>query len=73
MIDTILSWPPERQYHPCSDAFQMSGKTGAIRYMAPEVFACRSYGLSADVYSYGILAHEILEGRNVELSTQGKP
>eukprot|EP00958_Prasinococcus_capsulatus_P006982 scaffold650_cov407-Prasinococcus_capsulatus_cf.AAC.15 len=38
----------------------MTAKTGAYRYMAPEVFLGEEYGLSADVYSFGIIAYQML-------------
>eukprot|EP00567_Pseudictyota_dubia_P017095 CAMPEP_0197436180 /NCGR_PEP_ID=MMETSP1175-20131217/3650_1 /TAXON_ID=1003142 /ORGANISM="Triceratium dubium, Strain CCMP147" /LENGTH=272 /DNA_ID=CAMNT_0042965409 /DNA_START=262 /DNA_END=1077 /DNA_ORIENTATION=+ len=34
---------------------KMTGLIGTYRYMAPEVAKCDNYGLSADVYSFGIL------------------
>lgn len=37
----------------------MTGLTGSRRYMAPEVVLCQDYGLSADVYSFGILFWEV--------------
>eukprot|EP00545_Synedropsis_sp_CCMP1620_P009277 CAMPEP_0119009066 /NCGR_PEP_ID=MMETSP1176-20130426/4117_1 /TAXON_ID=265551 /ORGANISM="Synedropsis recta cf, Strain CCMP1620" /LENGTH=394 /DNA_ID=CAMNT_0006961511 /DNA_START=16 /DNA_END=1204 /DNA_ORIENTATION=- len=42
-----------------ADGFEMTGLTGSRRYMAPEVVLCRDYGLSADVYSFGILFWEM--------------
>jgi len=37
------------------DNYNMTGLTGSMRYMAPEVFNEKPYNLSADVYSFGIL------------------
>ena len=37
------------------DKYNATGLTGSRRYMAPEVMRCLPYGLSADVYSFGIL------------------
>lgn len=37
------------------DNYNMTGLTGSMRYMAPEVFNRKPYNLSADVYSFGIL------------------
>ena len=37
----------------------MTGYTGSARYMAPEVALSQRYGLSADVYSFGILAWQV--------------
>jgi len=35
--------------------YLMTGLTGTMRYMAPEIFEGKPYNLSADVYSFGIL------------------
>jgi len=37
------------------DNYNMTGLTGTMRYMSPEVFNEQPYNLSADVYSFGIL------------------
>jgi len=42
--------------------FKMSGKVGTIRYMAPEVVLHEPYNVSADVYSWTMVAFEILTG-----------
>ena len=39
--------------------YSMSGGTGSRRFMAPEVALSQPYGLSADLYSFGIVAWEI--------------
>jgi serine/threonine protein kinase len=41
------------------DGYQMTGMTGTLRIMAPEVIANTHYGLSSDVYSFGILLWEV--------------
>ena len=41
----------------------LTGKTGSCRYMAPEVWAARDYDLRADVYSFAVLAYEVLSKR----------
>jgi len=46
------------------DEFNATGLTGSRRYMAPEVVQCKEYGLSADVYSFAILAWEVLSGKS---------
>lgn len=38
---------------------RMTGIAGTPRYMAPEIAQCKPYGLSADVYSFGLLLWEI--------------
>mmetsp|Transcript_21202 Transcript_21202/g.48138 ORF Transcript_21202/g.48138 Transcript_21202/m.48138 type:complete len:295 (+) Transcript_21202:217-1101(+) len=40
---------------PGKDAYNMTGLTGSVRYMAPEVFNEKPYNLSVDIYSFGIL------------------
>jgi serine/threonine protein kinase len=40
--------------------FQMSGKVGTIRYMAPEVCLYQPYNIHCDIYSWGMVAYEIL-------------
>ena len=41
------------------DGYKITGLTGTLRVMAPEVIQCLPYGLSADVYSFGILVWEV--------------
>lgn len=36
-----------------NDVYEMSGETGSLRYMAPEVAGCQPYNQKADVYSFG--------------------
>jgi len=42
------------------DKYRTDGIAGTRRYMAPEVAQIMPYGLSADVYSFGILMWEML-------------
>ena len=35
------------------EVYEMSGETGSLRYMAPEVADSRPYNHKADVYSFG--------------------
>jgi serine/threonine protein kinase len=42
------------------DGYESTGLTGSRRYMAPEVVRCLPYGFSADVYSFGILAWQVV-------------
>ena len=35
--------------------FELTGETGTFRYMAPEVYKCLPYNLSADIYGLGLL------------------
>lgn len=41
------------------EVYHMSGETGSLRYMAPEVADARPYNHKADVYSFGIILWEI--------------
>jgi serine/threonine protein kinase len=40
--------------------YKLTGDTGTIRYMSPEVALSQPYGWTADVYSLSILMHEVL-------------
>jgi serine/threonine protein kinase len=42
-----------------SDFYELTGNTGSLRYMAPEVALKVPYNLSADVYSFGLLLWQI--------------
>mmetsp|Transcript_27419 Transcript_27419/g.76893 ORF Transcript_27419/g.76893 Transcript_27419/m.76893 type:complete len:641 (-) Transcript_27419:114-2036(-) len=42
--------------------FEMSGKVGTLRYMAPEVALHQDYNVSADVYSWAMVSYEVLTG-----------
>ena len=50
------------------DVYKMTGLTGTMRIMSPEVLQCHPYGLSADVYSYGIMLWEVFQGERNRLS-----
>jgi serine/threonine protein kinase len=45
------------------DVYQMSGETGSLRYMAPEVAEGLPYNHKADVYSFGIILWEMNAGK----------
>ena len=40
--------------------FEMSGKVGTLRYMAPEIALHQAYNVSADVFSLAMVAYEML-------------
>ncbi len=42
------------------DTYQLSGNTGSLRYMAPEVASERPYNHKVDVYSFGILLWQMI-------------
>lgn len=45
------------------DVFEMSGFTGSLRYMAPEVALRQAYNEKADVFSFGILLWQMASDR----------
>lgn len=45
-----------------TDVYSMSGETGSLRYMAPEVAEGTPYNAAVDVYSFGILLWELNAG-----------
>jgi len=57
---SVLGSPlAERRY----ERFAMTGNTGTLRYMAPEVALGHSYNQSIDVYSFGIIMWQIMKGK----------
>lgn len=50
------------RFMPEDETYQMSGETGTIRYMAPEVYRGEYYNLKADVYSLGLVIYYIYTG-----------
>jgi len=45
------------------EAYEMTGNTGSLRYMAPEVALKRSYTELVDVYSFAILVWQMARDR----------
>jgi len=41
----------------------LTGRTGSYRFMAPEVFLDKPYGRPVDVYSFALIAYNLLENR----------
>lgn len=60
----IFDFGLAKELKPCDkegkDQYHTSGLAGTRRYMAPEMAKVMPYGLSADVYSFGILIWEML-------------
>ena len=56
-------FPERRKSDPMARTAELTGKTGSCRYMAPEVWAKQPYTHKADVFSFGILAVELLRRR----------
>lgn len=46
-----------------TEQYRLTGNTGTLRYMAPEVVLGRSYHQSVDVYSFGILVWQVATGK----------
>ena len=57
---SLALWPQSQAHAPVAD---VTGQTGSSRYMAPEVHRSEQYGTKVDVYSFGILAYEVLAKR----------
>ena len=45
------------------EAYDMTGNTGSLRYMAPEVALRRPYNEKGDVYSFGIMVWQMARDR----------
>lgn len=48
------------EYDKDIDSYNLTGNTGTLRYMPPEVALDQPYGMSVDVYSLAILIYEVL-------------
>jgi len=59
IIDFGLARIIENSNPTTDERYQMSGETGSLRYMAPEVAKCLPYNHKADVYSFGIIFWEL--------------
>lgn len=46
-----------------SDQYRLTGNTGTLRYMAPEVALGRQYNSSVDVYSFGVIVWQVLRSK----------
>lgn len=43
----------------CAEMYELSGNTGSLRYMAPEVARSDPYNLTADVYGFGLVLWQV--------------
>eukprot|EP00518_Triparma_eleuthera_P011616 CAMPEP_0182479504 /NCGR_PEP_ID=MMETSP1319-20130603/34306_1 /TAXON_ID=172717 /ORGANISM="Bolidomonas pacifica, Strain RCC208" /LENGTH=592 /DNA_ID=CAMNT_0024680931 /DNA_START=252 /DNA_END=2030 /DNA_ORIENTATION=+ len=59
LIDFGLAKVIENADAEASDVYRMSGETGSLRYMAPEVASNAAYNQTADVYSLGVILWEM--------------
>lgn len=46
-----------------AEVYEMTGYTGSLRYMAPEVALKKAYNEKVDVHSFGIIVWEMLTGK----------
>merc|ERR1712232_620414 len=46
-----------------NNVYKMTGKTGSLRYMAPEIVNQCPYNYKVDVYSFGIILWELLSNK----------
>jgi len=63
LIDFGLARILEKSDPTSKERYEMSGETGSLRYMAPEVAEGLSYNHKADVYSFGIIFWEMNAGK----------
>jgi len=59
LIDFGLVICVQKRLH-SSDVYTITGNTGSLRYMAPEVCLCFPYNEKVDIYSYGIIMWEVI-------------
>lgn len=67
-FDIARVCPTTEEYNPTTremahgeeETFHMTQKVGSPRYMSPEVARRDAYNLKADVYSFAVLAHQII-------------
>lgn len=60
IIDFGLARVVENSSANSDDTYQMSGETGSLRYMAPEVASGKPYNHKVDVYSFGMILWELV-------------
>lgn len=60
VIDFGLSTVVPNSSPSSDEVYELSGETGSLRYMAPEVAKRQTYNHKCDVYSFGILLWELI-------------
>lgn len=45
-----------------ANSYALTGQTGSLRYMAPEVMRCELYSEKVDVYSFGLIMWQVATG-----------
>jgi serine/threonine protein kinase len=63
LIDFGLARILENSDPSSNEVYAMSGETGSLRYMAPEVAEDLPYNHKADVYSFGVILWELNSGK----------
>lgn len=63
LIDFGLAKLLENADPSSEEMYSMSGETGSLRYMAPEVAEALPYNHKADVYSFGMILWELNAGK----------
>ena len=46
-----------------TEGYAMTGQTGSLRYMAPEVMLCKTYNEKVDVYSFAVILWQMATGK----------
>lgn len=75
-VSTCLHIPqqrgsPHRDLESSQEGKVLTGRTGSLMYMAPEVLRNQRYDEKVDVFSYGVIFYELLKGHTL-LSTLPK-
>ena len=59
LFDFGLAKELDEKLRVCDEFYELSGNTGSLRYMAPEVALSEPYNLTADVYGFGLLLWQV--------------
>jgi serine/threonine protein kinase len=59
-IQDVYAEQPQHDDDDDYEAFVMTGDTGTLRYMAPEVALGHPYGAASDIYSLSLVMYEVL-------------
>lgn len=63
ITDSVRSLAALQSIKGLTDAeLNMTGQTGSLLYMAPEVWCSQPYNKAVDVYSFAMIAYELFEG-----------